>query len=255
MAPQVDEGRYTVQIGWRHVPHLTEKAKRELLRGTPPHLREARINGRPVTGRGRIFPLAIEELQVDPFPIPELWPRVFGMDTGWIRTAGLWAAHDRDSDCVYLYSEYYRGERPPALHAKAFLSRGDWLPGVIDPAAGQRSQSDGERLIESYRDEGLNLHAADNAMETGLKDLLDRMTTGRLRAFRTLTNFEFEFNLYHRDDKGRVVRRNDHLMSALRYVENTGLGMAKTRQEALTGMGADGGGWRQRAVLDRRAGY
>ena len=251
--PEVGPSRYATQIGWRHVPHLTEKAKDELRRGTPPHLRRAREEGWPATGRGRIFPLDIEEIQVRPFKLPDIWPRVYGLDVGWRRTAALWCAWDRDADIVYAYSEYYVGGKPPALHARAIQARGDWIPGVIDPASQNRTQRDGENLIDGFRDAGLDVMPADNALESSLLMLNDRMTTGRFRCFSTLMHFAFEFNLYHRDEKGRVVAKNNHLLDALRYVENTGLNLAKTKRDADRASAA--GDWTEWGVRDRSAGY
>ena len=45
---------------------------------------------------------------------------------------------------------------------------------------------------------------------------LDRMKTGRFRAFRELNDFWDEFNLYHRRD-GKVFAENDDLLCAVRY--------------------------------------
>ena len=38
-------------------------------------------------------------------------------------------------------------------------ARGEWIPGLIDPAANNRSQRDGERLMADYQGEGLDLTA------------------------------------------------------------------------------------------------
>ena len=41
--------------------------------------------------------------------------------------------------------------------------------------------------------------------------------SNRLKVFENLVNFWQEFRLYRRDEKGRVVKENDHLMDCLRY--------------------------------------
>jgi len=46
------------------------------------------------------------------------------------------------------------------------------------------------------------------------------MTTGNLKVFNTLPNFAKEFVLYRRDEKGRIIKENDHLMDCLRYIQN-----------------------------------
>ena len=47
--------------------------------------------------------------------------------------------------------------------------------------------------------------------------------------FKTLTNYLFEARLYRRDDKGRIVKENDHLMDTERYLIMSGLERAKTK--------------------------
>jgi hypothetical protein len=129
---------------------------------------------------------------------------------------------------VYAYSEHYRGQAEAPIHAKAIRMRGDWIPGVIDTAARGRSQIDGKTLWKLYEDEGLRLSKANKAVEAGLMEVLDRLSTGRLKIFSTLQHTLGEIRLYRRDEKGRIVKENDHLMDALRYAVMR-LGLATTR--------------------------
>jgi hypothetical protein len=48
----------------------------------------------------------------------------------------------------------------------------------------------------------------------------NRLSTGRLKVFKTLGAWFEEFRLYRRDQKGHVVKENDHLMDATRYLES-----------------------------------
>jgi len=59
-------------------------------------------------------------------------------------------------------------------------------------------------------------------------EVLDRLSTGRLKIFSTLQHTLGEIRLYRRDEKGRIVKENDHLMDALRYAVMR-LGLATTR--------------------------
>jgi len=143
-------------------------------------------------------------------------------------TAALWGAWDQQRDIVYLYSEYYRGAAEPIIHAEGIKARGEWIPGVIDPAARGRSQKDGTRLVDDYVNLGLKLSYAVNAVEAGLLNVWQRLSTGKLKVFNSLRNFLAEYRIYRRDEKGNIVKENDHLMDDCRYLCMTGLSIAMT---------------------------
>lgn len=227
--PAVSEAKYVVNAGWDDVPHLDTGTKGKMLASTPPHLRKARSMGEPGLGSGAIYPVDPDVLRCDPFAIPAHWRRAYGMDFGWICTAAVWGAIDDDTDTLYLYSEHYRGEVTVPVHASAIKARGVWIPGVADPAGQQSNQRDGEKTIQQYREEGLDLSPAINAVETGIQEVLMRMETGRLKVFSTLVNWFNEHRLYARDEKGAVIKKRDHLMDATRYLVMSGLKRAIIR--------------------------
>lgn len=242
------ENRVMVNAGWDDVPHLDEQSKRDILANTLPYLRDARQFGKPSLGAGAIYPVPESEILVDPFRVPAEWPACYAMDVGWNRTACLWAAWDRDTDTVYLVAEYYRAQAEPPVHGAAIRAKGEWIPGVIDPAARGRAQDDGKKLIRLYKDMGLDLQPADNAVEAGLTDVWIRLSTGRLKVFKTLQHWRTEYRMYRRDEKGAIVDENDHLMDCMRYLIRSGLKRARTRpmpRPPMPGMG----------VLDPVAGY
>jgi hypothetical protein len=65
------------------------------------------------------------------------------------------------------------------------------------------------------------LHLADNAVEAGLYEVWQRLSTGRLKVFNNLSNFRTEYRMYRRDENGKIVKKNDHLMDAARYLVMT----------------------------------
>jgi hypothetical protein len=208
--------RYVVQAGWDDVPHLTEQDKADLMKSLAPHQRDARTKGIPSLGAGAIYPVPEEEIVCDPFKIPPHFKRIYGLDVGWKKTAASFGAYDADSDVIYLYSEHYRGYAEPSVHASAIKARGDWIPGNIDYAG--TNQSDGTRIMEMYEDEGLIVTRANKAVEAGLLECYQRLSTGRLKIFRTLTHHISEYRIYRRNEKGRVVKENDHAMDSMRYL-------------------------------------
>jgi phage terminase large subunit-like protein len=212
--------KYAVMATWDDAPHLSDEAKKELWGSIPPYQRDARSKGIPQLGSGAIYPVPESDFLVDPFTIPAHWPQGYGMDVGWNYTAAVWGAHDRKTDCLYLTHGYKRSQAEPSIHVHAIKSPGDWIPGFIDPASRGRSQKDGSQLLTDYMALGLKLSLADNGVESGLYAVWNRLSTGRLRVFRTMSGWLEEFRLYRRDDKGRVVKENDHYMDATRYLES-----------------------------------
>jgi hypothetical protein len=207
--------------GWEDVPHIPEAEKQRLLDGTPPYLRDARSKGIPSVGSGAIYPVPLEDMVCDDFAIPSYWPVGYGMDVGWKATAAVWGAKNNVTDCIYLYREYKRGQAEPAVHASAIRAGGQQLTGAIDPASRGRSQKDGTQLIVEYQELGLNLVPALNAVDAGLFEVYSRLTTGRLKIFRSLTETQQEIRLYRRDERGNIVKENDHLMDCTRYLVAT----------------------------------
>jgi hypothetical protein len=124
---------------------------------------------------------------------------------GWKRTAALWGAYDREAETWFLYAEHYRGHAEPSVHAAAIRARGEWIPGCIDPAARGRSQDDGKKLTDSYRDLGLELYLADHAVEVGIFDVYQRLSTGTLKVFTLLRSWLAEYRIYRRDELGRIA--------------------------------------------------
>lgn len=218
--------KYIDMIGWDDAPHLKppnvdEGVLDELERGMLPHQRQARRTGRPSLGSGAIYPVDEDEIFVEPFQIPEHWEKGYGLDVGWNKTAAILGARDPDLDVIYLIAEHYKGEAEPFTHVHSIKAWGDWILGAIDPAAEGSNQKDGTQLRVAYEDLGLNLVKGNNAVAAGIHECLVRYQDGRLKIFTTLTNTRKEFRLYRRDEKGKIVKENDHLMDAKRYLVNT----------------------------------
>jgi phage terminase large subunit-like protein len=221
--------KFVVMATWDDVPHLTAEVKEKLWASIPPFQRDARSKGVPQLGSGAIYPVPESDIMVDDFQIPDHWPRAYALDVGWNRTACVWLALNRDTDTVYLYSEHYRGQAEPSIHAQAIQARGKWIKGVIDPAARGRAQKDGQQLMQDYIDLGLDLDVAFNGVESGIYEVWQRLSSGRLKVFKSLTNWIAEFRLYRRDEKGHIVKVNDHLMDTTRYGVMSGIEIAITK--------------------------
>lgn len=220
-------GTHVTSMTIYDVEHYTDEERAVIIAGYPPHERDARANGIPILGSGRIFP--VEELTIKEgrIEIPNHWPRIAGIDFGWTHpTAVLWAAWDRDTDTVHIYDEHRASQTMTLVHAHAIKSRGDWIP-VAWPHDGENGTAQGEgiSLASQYRSHGVRMlperaQFPDGSISTEAANmaLLNRMMTGRLKVAGHLQGWWEEFRLYHRKD-GKIVRVNDDLMSAMHKIE------------------------------------
>lgn len=220
--------KFLVQASWDDCPHLDGKAKEELLASYPAYQRDARTKGLPQLGSGAIYQTGESDILVPDFELPAYYARAYGMDIGWNRTAAVWGARDPASNVIYLYSEHYRAHAEPILHAQAVKARGEWVPGVIDPAANGRNIGDGRQMITMYRELGLDLEPATNTVESGIQTVWELFQAGKLKVFKSLVNWLQEFRIYQRDQDGNVVKQNDHLMDAMRYLIMSGRSRMRT---------------------------
>jgi hypothetical protein len=146
------------------------------------------------------------------------WPRGYGLDTdqGAGCTACVWGARNKDTDTVYIYDCYKRSRAELAIHIEAVKSRGEWIPGVADAAALIVTQNDAQQIINLYRQAGVNIQLPDKAVEAGIEKAWQLLSSGKLKVLSTCAQWFEEFRVYRRDEKGRIVKQNDHLMDATR---------------------------------------
>lgn len=204
--------------------HYSDEERQAIILAYPEHERKARAEGLPMLGSGAVFPIAEEVITVEPFRIPEWWPRLIGIDFGWNHNfAAVWLAIDPDTDTIYVYDCYTVKEQTPIQHSMVMLTKGKWIP-VAWPHDGlQHDKGSGVALHQQYKSAGVNMLGqkatfpdGSNSVEAGLIEMLDRMQTGRLKVFRHLENWLSEYRIYHRKD-GKLVKMDDDAISATRY--------------------------------------
>jgi len=217
-----------VSMTWNETPHLDEETKKTILSTSSESQRESRMNGVPSLGAGLVYPIDLDnEVIIDPFLLPDHFYRAYGMDVGWRCTAALWGAYDRDAHILYIYSEHYKGEQTPHEHSYAIKQRGEWIPGVIDPASKQSGQRDGKKLFEDYKGHGLKLSIAENAVEAGVMTVLEMFQQGRIKIFSSCHNLIKELRNYRRKEDQSIAKVNDHLADCLKYLCVSGIKVAK----------------------------
>lgn len=225
--------RHVVFASWDDAPHLSPEAKREMEATMLPHEKESRMRGVPSLGSGAIYPVPEEDFVVESYELPAWHRRMFGLDVGWATTACIWLAINPENDVATVYDEWFRGQSEPEIHARAILTRGSWIRGVCDPAAGGRSQADGRSLLKIYAELGVNLQVANNSVESGIYSVWSRLSTGRLKVFKSCQRLLAEMRIYRRDANGKVVKAADHGCDALRYAVMSGLSLATAKPSSM----------------------
>lgn len=211
--------RAYVYCTWDDVPHISSDERKLKSANMMEYEKEARQNGRPAVGQGRVFPFEESSFVIDPLRegIPKHWLRMYGFDPGLTIGAAVWGARDPDTDILYLYSEHYMKNQLPPVHSTAIKARGVWIPGVVDWAG--RSVETGINTMKLYSNQGLRLKEADKTNKRdGIFDVYERIATGRLKVMRNLVNWLREFRQYSRDKHNEIIKKDDHLMDATRYL-------------------------------------
>ena len=229
-----DGVKHITQITWDEAPHLSKEERDLMLAQYSDHERQARSEGMPQLGSGAIYPIPLNEILVKPFKIPDFWRRAYGFDVSFNRTAAVWAAQDPDGGTWYIYSEYVQGDKPIPVHAEAIKARGTYIWGAVDPAAKKftAGHDDNRKFLELYQAAGLLLELADNVPGSGILKVRNMLETGELKVFSTLENWQSEYLLYRRDEKGNVVKKFDDAMDATRYLIATGIKLAVSKTES-----------------------
>ena len=177
-----------------------------------------------------VYQVNEDDLIVDPFKIPDSWPRVYGLDLTPHGVAVIWGAIDPESKVLHLYDEYRSQEGDALSWAREIRRRGDWIPGVLDLQGNGRNQEDGFRLIKICRDElCLQLHMASSLLDSGILETSRRMTMGQLKVFSSLRQYLEELRCYRRDAQGQIIAGNDQLQNATRCLVISGIQHARTK--------------------------
>jgi phage terminase large subunit-like protein len=255
--------RVHVQMGLNDAAHMTPELQAQTLSSYPESQWKARRDGDPYLSGGLIFSTAPEDLMEDPYAmglglpglrLPGEWPKLWAIDllhSGGDNSdnssahafAAVLMAFDREFDlanrleAVHIIAGFKTRAGLPTLHADRIKSIAANVP-VAWPHDGNIRDMKGEEIKTIYKNLGLNMlgeHATfpqgGYSTEAGILDMEQAMTTGRWRVNKNLQDWFQEYRLYHRDEKGMIVKVNDDLLSASRigwmmrrYAKNVPLG-------------------------------
>lgn len=207
--------------------HIKKEDIPGIIAGYPAHERDARVNGVPILGSGRIFPFEESLLSEPPLTyIPEHWAKLwaldFGIDHPFAAVLILW---DKDNDVIHVHAAMRRKGQEnnlPINHAQMMKPIGAAVPVAWPQDGTQRDKGSGITLAVSYKKEGLLMlpdpamwPEGGNSTEAGVREMEQRMMSGRLKVAAHLAEWWEEYRSYHRKD-GQIVKIDDDLLSATR---------------------------------------
>lgn len=222
-----DERRGFLTLGFKDALHMTPEKLADALAKYPAHEHDARMNGAPLLGSGRIF--IGEESKISfqvGMMIPDHWPKLWGIDFGITHPfAAVLVAWDRDLDIIYVTHTYRASDRLPLVHSEALRAVCAEAP-VAWPFDGEKREENrtGE-LAPMYKKFDLKMlhkHAqwpkGGFSTEAAVLEMQQRFQKaggpGGLRIREDLGDFWEEYRMYHRKD-GLIVKVRDDLISAL----------------------------------------
>lgn len=156
---------------------------------------------------------------IEPFEIPERFPRFFMCDFGAVNTAKLWLAMDPANGFLYLYRESLSGDKTTKEHVKEAKEGGEIFAG----AWGGSGSEDQQR--RDWRDAGLYLSEPPiSDVESGIDKVIEVLKDRRFYVFSDCTGTIDELGMYSRklDEAGEPTeeikdKADYHRLDALRY--------------------------------------
>lgn len=232
---------------WDDAPHMDEDAKqkaREAYRMRPGE-EDTREKGVPLMGEGRIFGAGEASFVVDPFPLPDHWARIKGIDFGLAHPAAVAnLAWDRDTNTVYLYKIWREKIDRTSQHIDAINADGEeWIPVAWPHDGEKRDPKSGVQLVQNYRKKCTMLaKSARYKNDVGgtqsvwkiVDDINQRLSDGTFKVFRTCKPWLEEYRSYHSKDGVIVARKDDALKASFYGVMM--LRFARSRSVARAGL-------------------
>lgn len=186
-----------------------------------------------------VFPRYGEWL-VTPFPIPQNWPIIMGLDPGTNEYDGLlWGTIDPEEQILYIiqesaevFSDYTKTlKQIQSIEENEFnvtqSNQKRILFRVIDYAASTKSKTDARSGTDILYELGrLDFVPSNKKINEGINLISTYGEMGKLKIFNNLANLKREFSTYHwaPPKEGAMMKRTpalnqtDHLMDVLRYI-------------------------------------
>ena len=222
-------------MNWQDNPHLNKREIKLLEQSLDESSLDARKYGKFSTGAGLVFPEFDESVHViEPFsPLPLDWQYTISIDPGLNNPlAAHWYCVDFDGN-IYVVAEHYEAGKDIDYHAdiiKRISKKLGWhtdgkgrISALIDSAANQRTLASSKSVAELFRERDILVNTeVDKDVFSGIcrvKSYLKQNDGGpNLYIFNTCKNMITEFKSYSWAGGDVPVKKNDHCMDNLRYL-------------------------------------
>jgi hypothetical protein len=229
---ELQDGRVLV-VDMDDNPHLDRETMRRVLAGLSSEEREARKSGRFVHFAGLVFPQFSKARHVVPSisEIPAGVELFCGIDPG-VRhmCAVVFAYLDMDDRMVIFDEIALQGKTVKEVCEEIHRTNTKWniRPKwyVIDPSAKNRNSQTGRSDQAEFSDHGVVTIPGQNSISAGINRLKERLDADRLVVAANCVELRGEFKRYRwasqrrseNDPKEAPVKKDDHLLDALRYM-------------------------------------
>lgn len=222
------DGITVVQVDSTENPHVNQKALAVEFARMPKEERDSRLHGKFVHFAGLFYPeFGSDHLVAEPSrETVKEQAIVVGIDPGLNRTGVVWIAFDNDNAGL-VFEELYPEQvvvEDVAKQIKATNAKWGISPDyyVIDPSARNRATVNAEAVEAAYLRAGVPTIPGQNDRAAGIMEVKRRLQHSGMTVADTCTNLVYEFEHYRRDpnshDEFAAVKKDDHLLDALRYV-------------------------------------
>jgi hypothetical protein len=221
--------RTVIEASLDDASHLTDAQRAAIKASYTEQELATRYFGRDWQGGGPIYRTPVSEIaeDADPTTFGPHFTYGIGLDLSHAGAGGIFAAvfcaYDPISRLLHIFDGFKMKGALPEQHVSRILQTPVYDAPVAWPHDAHQGTVTGEDYATIYKRLGLRMlpqHAqfptGGYSLEAGLSLVDQWLSTGRLKVARHLHDWFAEYQTYERDENGKVIKSNDHMLDATR---------------------------------------